>query len=91
MSTADSLGLVEKTDPALVYLLFTWLRKRYAEHANSDAVLGRLLEVSKRGAVAEKMKEGQGDPIVEWFEDGYSYRELGAQEFVALVVDKLES
>lgn len=91
MTTADSVALVDKTDPALVYLLFTWLRKRYVDHVNADAVLGRLLEVSKRGSVASKMKEGQGDPVVEWFEDGYSYRELAAPEFVALVVDKLES
>ena len=39
MSATDSLGLVEAADPALVYLIFTWLRKRYADHLNSDAVI----------------------------------------------------
>ena len=90
MTAAESLALVEDADPALVYLLFTWLRKRYADHVNSDAVIGRLVAVSGRGSVARKMKEGQADPVVDWFEDGYSYRELGAKEFVELIIDKLE-
>lgn len=90
MSTSDALELVEAADPALVYLIFTWLRKRYADHANSDAVIGRLVAVSSRGSVARKMKEGQADPVVQWFEDSYSYRELGAPEFIELVIEKLE-
>ncbi len=90
MSAADSYALVEDADPALVYLIFTWLRKRYAEHVNADAVIGRLVAVSDRGSVPGKMKEGQADPVVEWFEDGYSYRELGSKEFIELIVDKLE-
>jgi hypothetical protein len=42
-------------------------------------------------AVAKKLKEGQADSVVEWFEDAYSYREFDAKAFVALIVDKLES
>jgi len=91
MSAADSAALVEDADPALIYLIFTWLRKRYADHTNSDAVLGRVVAISGRPAVAKMMKEGQADSIVEWFEDGYSYRDLGAKEFIALIVEKLES
>lgn len=92
MSTTDSLELVEDADPALVYLIFTWLRNRYgANDPASDAVLGRLGAVSKLGIVAAKMKEGKADPLVEWFEDEHSYRDLGSREFVALVVEKLES
>ena len=37
------------------------------------------------------MKEGQADSVVAWFEECYAYRDLGAKEFVALIVDKLES
>ena len=91
LSSNDLLSLVEDADPALVYLIFTWLRKRYADHPNSDAVIGRLLAISDRGAVPALVKEGHEDSIVEWFEDGYSYRELEAKEFIALIVDKLES
>ena len=92
MTTSESFSLVDEADPVLVYLLFTWLRKRYANDVNADAVIGRLVAISDRyPSVSEKMKEGQADPVVEWFEDGYSYRDLGSKEFVALIVDKLES
>jgi len=90
MSASDSLSLVEDADPALIYLLFTWLRKRYADHVNSDAVIGRLVAVSGRGSVAKKMKEGQADPVSQWFEESYSYRELDAKQFVELIIEKLE-
>lgn len=90
MSTADSYALVEDADPALVYLIFTWLRKRYADHVNSDAVIGRLVEVSGRGTIPAKMKEGQADPVSRWFEESYSYRDLGSKEFIELIIEKLE-
>lgn len=92
MSSADSLELVEAADPALIYLLFTWIRHHYGpNHAASDAVLGRMVAISNKPSVAAKMKEGRQDPVVEWFEDAYSYRELDAKAFVELIVDKLES
>jgi hypothetical protein len=89
-SASESRELVEAADPALVYLIFTWLRKRYADDVNADAVLGRLLAISDHPKVRGLMKEGQGDAVVEWFEDGYSYRELAAKDFIELIIDKLE-
>jgi len=91
MSAADSQTLVEEADPALVYLLFTWLRKRYKDHENSDAVIGRLVEVSNRGSISKQMNEGKADPVSRWFEEGYSYKDYPAQEFVEMIVDKLET
>jgi hypothetical protein len=90
MSASDSLALVEAADPALVYLIFTWLRKRYADHANADAVIGRVVAISSRGATARIMKQGQSDPVVQWFEDSYSYRTLEKAEFIELIIEKLE-
>ena len=91
MSTADSFALVDEADPALIYLIFTWLRKKYGpDNAASDGVLGRLLEISSRGSVPAKMKEGAEDPVVEWFEDSYKYRDLGSAEFIEIIIDKLE-
>jgi hypothetical protein len=90
MSASESHGIVEDADPALIYLIFTWLRKRYADHPNSDAVIGRLVEVSNRGAVPEQMKKGHEDPVVRWFEDGHSYKDYGSREFIELIVEKLE-
>lgn len=92
MSAAQSHELVSDADPALVYLIFTWIRRRYADHPNADAVVGRLLAVIERDPkVTQKLKEGQEDPVVAWFEEEHSYRDLGAKEFIELVVDKLES
>jgi hypothetical protein len=90
LSATDSASLVEAADPALIYLIFTWLRKRYADHPNSDAVIGRVVEISNRAAVAAMMKEGKEDPVVEWFEDAYSYKKVEKAEFIELIVDKLE-
>lgn len=90
MSATDSLALVEAADPALVYLIITWLRKRYSDHPNADAVLGRVAAISSRGATAKIMKQGQADAISRWFEDSYSYRTLEKQEFIELVIEKLE-
>ncbi len=57
MSSADSIDLVENADPALIYLLFTWIRHRYGpSHPASDAVLGRLVAISNRPSVAAKMR-----------------------------------
>ena len=56
MNSGDSLDLLEEADPALVYLLFTWLRHRYGPNdPAAEAVLGRLAAVSKLGSVAAKM------------------------------------
>jgi hypothetical protein len=91
MSAADSAALVEDADPALVYLIFTWLRHRYGpDDAASEAVMNRLLAISNRPSIAKLVKEGQGDPVVEWFEEAYSYRKLGSKEFIELIVEKLE-
>ncbi len=92
MTAAQSFELVDEADPTLVYLIFTWLRKRYAGHTNADTITSRLVEISDTyPSVAAKMKEGQADSIVEWFEDGYTYRDLDAKAFIELVVTKLES
>ena len=90
MSATDSLSLVEDADPALIYLIFTWLRKRYADHTNSDAVIGRVVEISGRGSVAKLMKEGQADVVVQWFEETYNYKELDKKQFIELIIEKLE-
>jgi hypothetical protein len=90
MSATESLALIEEADPALVYLIITWLRKRYADHTNADAVIGRVIAISGRGTTVKIMKEGQADPVVAWFEDSYSYRTLEKAEFIELIIEKLE-
>jgi hypothetical protein len=91
--TSNIAHLIDEADPALVYLIFTWLRSRYGGgHPAAEGVLGRLVEVTNaHSSVNAKLREGKADSIVEWFEEEHSYRDLDATEFIAIVVDKLES
>lgn len=91
LSASDASHLVDESDPALVYLIFTWLRSRYGgDHPAAEGVIGRLVDVTGRGSARSKMSEGKRDPIVAWFEEEHSYKEFSANEFIALVVEKLE-
>jgi hypothetical protein len=92
MGASDSFTLLERADPTLVYFLVTWLRTRYAHDPAAEGVIGRIVTICQRyPAVTRMMKQGQADPLVEWFEGTYEYRELTNDEFVNLVVEKLES
>lgn len=91
LEVRDAGLLFEDADPALVYLIFAWLRDRYTGHSAAEGVLGRIvgiLQVNPR--VAKLMKTGEKDPLVEWFEETWDYRELDRDAFISLVVDKLE-
>ena len=92
LGAADTFHLVEEADPTLVYFVFAWLRAQYPpSHPASDAVLGRLGELCSRYPKAARMaQDGKEDPLVEWFEDTYGYRDFRAEEFIDLVVEKLE-
>jgi hypothetical protein len=92
LGAAESGRLVDEADPALVYLIFTWLRRHYgADHPAAEGVIGRLVELSNGHSSAKaKMREGKIDPIVVWFEEQYSYRSFDGDKFIELVVGKLE-
>ena len=92
LRSADAAHLIAEADPALVYLILTWIRSRYSgDHPAAEGVLGRLVELSSRhAAVKAKMREGKADPIVAWFEEEHGYRDFRAEEFIALIVEKLE-
>lgn len=89
---ADTRPLYEEADPALVYFLFAWLRARYhSGHSASDGVLGRIVGLcSASSVIARKVRTGESDAIVSWFEETYEYRDLDRDTFIALIVEKLE-
>lgn len=91
-SVSQMRMLYEEADPALVYLIFSWLRAHYPpSHSAYDGVIGRIAEVcGSSSAVARKVRAGEQDPIVSWFEETYEYRGLSRDEFIRLVVEKLE-
>ncbi|MEM6993986.1 MAG: hypothetical protein AAF721_25970 [Myxococcota bacterium] len=92
MSADESHALLDEADPVLVYFVFKWLRKRYRDHDLGQLVLGRMNEVRNTyRAITRKAKSAEDDPLVGWFEGSHVYADLSAEEFVDIVVEKLES
>ena len=89
----EMVRLTAEADPAWVYLMFGWLRGRYRSgHPASDGVLGRILAVCTNSPkVARMVRSGETDPISEWFEETYEYRDFDREGFIDVVVEKLES
>ncbi|PRP90690.1 hypothetical protein ENSA5_62360 [Enhygromyxa salina] len=89
---AESDRKLEAADPTLVYFLFRWIKKYYhRDQEGADIVRARLREVTNANrGLTRKAKDGEVDPIVEWFEGNYRYRELSAEQLVDIVVEKLE-
>ncbi len=91
MSADESYSELREADPTLVHFIFKWLRKRYRDHPAAEGVLGRLSAVcNEHRDITRHAKAGQDDPVVGWFESTYEYRDLDANEFIDLVVEKLE-
>jgi hypothetical protein len=92
LSAEETVPLLIQADPALVYMIFAWLRVRYHPgHSASEGVLGRIVEVcTANSKVAQMARSGEKDAIVEWFEETYEYRDLDRQEFISMIVEKLE-
>jgi hypothetical protein len=91
LQAAETALLIDQSDPALVYLVFTWLRNHYrGDHPAAEGVVGRLVELTGSRSIKAKIDEGKSDGVVAWFEEEHSYRNFSASEFIALVVEKLE-
>ncbi len=92
LSTPDLRPLFEDADPALVSLIFTWLRTRYRSHPAAEGVLGRIVALCAASpAVARKARAGESDSIVRWFSDTHDFADFDRDAFIDLIVDKLES
>jgi hypothetical protein len=92
LNTRDVFNLINEADPALVHFIFAWIRAWYpASHGASDGVLGRLVDLCVQHPKAGRLaKTGESDPIVAWFESEHRYRDFRADEFVELIIEKLE-
>lgn len=92
LKVSETFHLIEDADPTLVYFIFTWIRTWYpSSHPAADGVLGRMSELCAQHPKAARMaKEGGSDSLVTWFEDAHSYRDLRADAFIDLIVEKLE-
>jgi hypothetical protein len=90
----DCCEIAENRDAVLVSLIIRYLRRKYpSSHPDGAGVMSRLVELtSNYPAIVQKIKEGDEDPIREWFEETYEYREFFAkpEELIELVIDKIE-
>lgn len=91
MQAEESYRELLEADPTLVHLIFRWLRKRYRDHPGAEGVLGRLAAVcNEHRDITRHAKAGADDPVVGWFESTYKYKDLDSQEFIDIIVEKLE-
>lgn len=92
MTPDQSYALLEQADPVLVHFIVKWIKKHYhRDNEMSDEVRPRLAEVlNSYRSITRMAKAGESDPIVDWFEGSYKYRDLSAEEFIDVVVEKLE-
>lgn len=92
MTAEESHARLVEADPVLVYFIFKWLRKRYRDHDLRHEVMARLNEIrNTHRSITRTAKSAEDDPIIGWFQGEYEYADLSAQEFIDVVVDKLES
>lgn len=95
MAADDASSIAQDLDPVLVHVIVKFLREAYpASDPVATSVLERVVNMNAAwsGLVA-KCREGEQDPISEWFESEYSYRDFRGRggEMIELIVDKLDS
>lgn len=95
LAAGDASGIAQDLDPVLVHVIVKFLRETYpASDPVATSVLERvvLLNAAWKGLVA-RCKQGEQDPISQWFESEYSYRDFKGRgaEMIDLIVEKLES
>ncbi len=95
MNTGDLYILSQKIDPVLLGLVVKYLRKKYpVSKPEAAGVTARLVELSSTYPdLVKAMKQGDSDPIVEWFTETYNFGEFYSkpEEMIELIVEKLES
>jgi hypothetical protein len=95
MSSVEARTIAEGLDPVLLFVVVRYLREAYpASHPAATAVLDRVVALTAAwpGLVA-RSKEGERDPVAEWFSRDHSFVEFRGRgaEMLGLIVEKLES
>ena len=92
-STPDeTFEVLKGQEPVFVYFVFRWLKKYFhKDHDDYEFVKANASDVKNTHRQLTRMaKDGEEDPLVEWFEGTYRYRELDAVAFIDLLIEKLE-
>ena len=95
LDTQHQYNIIEKIDPILTYFVIRYLREKYkTATSSSSGVLNRIVELtSNYPKVIQFSRQGETDIMREWFDEGYKMKDYyqNPEEFVELIVDKLES
>jgi hypothetical protein len=95
LTAFDGFLIAERLDPVLVYFVVRYLRESYpASDPAATAVLQRVVELtSSHKSLIARCKEGERDPVTEWFEEVHSFGEFRGRgaELLGLIADKLDS
>jgi hypothetical protein len=94
LTAADAYNIADGIDPVLVYFTLRYLREKYpASAAASAGVSRRLVELtSTYDDVVKLSKQGERDPLREWFDDTYDVRDYfdDAAGLIDMLVEKIE-
>jgi hypothetical protein len=95
MNATETALLAQDLDPVLVYVILRYLREVYpASNPAASGVLDRVVGLtSSSPKVVALSKEGEQDPVSEWFSSEYNFADFRGRgsEMLDLIVDKLES
>src|SRR5437762_11906944 len=78
MTAPEGALLAQHLDPVLVYVILRYLREVYpASNPAANAVLDRVVALTSAWpSIVAKSKEGEKDPVSEWFASEYAF-EIG--------------
>ncbi len=94
-SVADAYSASQNIDPVLSYIIVSYLRGCYpASDPAASSILERVVRMtSTYPAFVAQCRQGERDPIAQWFEQEHEYREYRGrgEAVIALVLDKINS
>ncbi len=89
----ELFNLADELDPVILALSVQYLRQKYSQRPESSGIIARLAGfTSHYPDMVSKIKDGEKDPITEWFHETYNFHEYynDPDAFMTLIVDKLE-
>ena len=95
MTTDDAQQTADALDPVLLHFIVRYLRESYpASDPAATSVLDRVVALTRAfPRLVTLCKEGQQDPVSQWFDGDYSFREFRGRgvELIEMIADKLDS
>jgi len=95
INATEAYKTAKELDPLLIYFVFRYLREKYPpSNPQAGGIIERLVELtSTYDDLVASSRQGEKDPIREWFDDAYELRNYfsNPEELMAMLVEKIES